>query len=218
MKTKLNIICVLIFVVILADIMGGFFDFNIGKNAADHEMGVHHDNAENMVLDADMVKLIPVADKRTAIQVTNKVTGKKVNAWPTEMYVEPETYESYLDSGWAYVAETIAAILGVVCLIGALGAFVVFIVRVNRGQIFDKKNISLLRLIGIGLLAYGVIVAVWDVLAQMQAAAKFRLEGYLVDWVGGITYTPILLGLIAFVAAQVFAMSQKMKEDQDLTI
>ena len=218
MKTKLNIICVLIFVVILADVTAGFFDFKIGENAANHEMGMNQDDVENMVLDADMVKLIPTAEKRTAIQVKNAVTGKEVNAWPTEMYVEPETYENYKDSGWAYLAETVAAILGVVGFTGALLAFITFIVRVNRGKIFDKRNITLLRWVGIGLLAYGIIVVGWDILAQVEASKMFRLEGYQVDWLGGITYTPLLLGLIAFVAAQVFAMAAKMKEDQDLTI
>lgn len=218
MKTKLNIICALIFVVILADVMAGFFDFKIGENAANHEMGMNQDDVENMVLDADMVKLIPTAEKRTAIQVKNAVTGKEVNAWPTEMYVEPETYENYKDSGWNYLVATVAAILGVVGFVGALLAFITFIVRVNRGMIFDKRNITLLRWVGIGLLAYGIIVVGWDILAQVDASKVFRLEGYQVDWLGGITYTPLLLGLIAFVAAQVFAMAAKMKEDQDLTI
>ena len=218
MKTKLNIICVLIFVVILADVTAGFFDFKIGENAANHEMGMNQDDADNMVLDADMVKLIPTAEKRTAIQVKNAITGKEVNAWPTEIYVEPETYVSYKKSLWRYGTETLAAILGVVGFIGALLAFITFIVRVNRGQFFDKRNIRLLRWMGIGLLAYGVIVAVWDMVAQLEVAKTFRLEGYHVDWLGGITYTPLLLGLIAFVVAQVFAMAAKMKEDQDLTI
>ena len=217
MKTKLNIICVLIFVVILADLMSGFFDFKIGENAANHEMGMNESDADNLVLDADMVRLIPTAEKRTAIQVKNEVSGKEVNAWPTEMYVEPETYVSYKKSGVRYVVETLATILAIIGFVGALLAFIFFIVRVNRGQIFDKRNITLLRWVGIGLLTFGVIAVVWDMIAQMEAAAAFRLEGYRVDWLG-VSYTPLLLGLIAFVAAQVFAMAAKMKEDQDLTI
>lgn len=216
MKTKLNIICGLIFVVIIASCMGAVFDFNIGRNEANHDMGVQVDNPEQQVLDADLVELIPLGDKRTAVKVKNATTGKEINAWPTKMYVETDSYEP--KSTGAYLLETFAAVIGLIGFVGGMFTFIWFIIRVNGSHIFDRKNIVLLRITGTGLLVYGVISMVWSILTRIHTVAAFSLDGYANNWLGGIEYAPILLGLIAFVAAQVFAMAHQMKEDQELTI
>ena len=62
MKTKLNIICGLIFVVIIARFVWVRRSTSTsGRNEANHDMGVQVDNAEQQVLDADLVERFHLA-------------------------------------------------------------------------------------------------------------------------------------------------------------
>ena len=215
MKTKLNLICIMVFAVMVADLWGGWFEFDVGSNAADYEMGMVKEG-EHMVTDAWYVRLLPYCNTETAITVRNDITGEELRAWPTQIYVEPLEHEEF--KGWGAIVQSIFALVAAVAFIIAVCVFVGFIVRVNRDHIFDWKNVKLLRWAGAGLLLYGIISSVWAVVGQVDTMQKFRLKGYAVDWLSGIEFTPLMLGLIAFVAAQVFAMGVKMKEEQELTI
>lgn len=220
MKTKLNLICVMVFCLMVADLWGGWFEFDVGKNAADYEMETQQEARQafrqQKVTDAWMVNLLPISKVQTAIMVRNELTGKMMRAWPTAMYVEPETPEEF--SGWHAFLESVFALLALAGMLMTIVVFVWFIGRVNHNYIFDRKNVTLLRLAGTGLLTYGIIGTVWNILAQVDTVKQFQLSGYGNDWLSGIEFTTLLLGLIAFVAAQVFAMGVKMKEEQELTI
>ena len=95
MKTKLNLICLVLLAVMVADLSGGRFEFNIGKNAANYESEMRQNGKSELqqseVIDARLLALLPISEKQTALTVTNKLTGKEVKVWPKTLYVEPDT-------------------------------------------------------------------------------------------------------------------------------
>ena len=217
MKTKLNLICLVLLAVMVADLSGGRFEFNIGKNAANYENEIRQNGSSSLqqseVIDARLLALLPISEKQTALTVTNKLTGKEVKVWPKTLYVEPDTYQS--PSQWLSLLAVLAGLAAFVC---AIYAFIRFIIHVNHECIFDHRNVRMLRMAGWGLLVYGGIDSVWTLCDYLSNTRTFAMEGYAVDWLSAVEYTPLLLALIAFVAAQVFAMAVKTKEEQDLTI
>ncbi len=217
MKTKLNLICLLVVAVMIADMWGGWFEWNIGKNAANYESDIRKNGKSDLnqreVVDARMIQLLPVSEKQTAITVKNAVSGKDVNVWPMTLYVESDLYDS--PGEWVNV---LLLLVATIAILWALGAFIRFILRVNKNHFFDTTNVRLLRITGTALVLYASLASFWSIYDMVQDTRFFRLEGYSVDWLANIEYTPFILGLIAFVVAQVFAMAAKMQEEQELTI
>lgn len=216
MKTKLNILCVLVFAVLLASMVGGFFMARVGFNASSVEASPTSPEDMMPVADVGLVNVMPIADRRTALKVTNEVTGQQVCVWPTQMYVEKtaEQAKAAGNGGLGLLLSVIAVVAGLFSLL----AFIRFIVQVNHGAIINKRNVSLLTICGSCLLAYGVLATVVNLYVEWSENQLFRLANYATNPVEGIEFTPLLLGLAALVAAQVLGMVQKMEEEQKLTI
>ena len=145
MKTKLNLICLVLLAVMVADLSGGRFEFNIGKNAANYENEMRQNGSSSLqqseVIDARLLALLPISEKQTALTVTNKLTGKEVKVWPKTLYVEPDTYQS--PSQWLFLVAVLAGLAAFIC---AIYAFVRFIIHVNHDRIFANGGVGTPRL------------------------------------------------------------------------
>ena len=51
-----------------------------------------------------------------------------------------------------------------------------------------------------------------------QLSQVLKIPGYSYNWLNPFSHSSLLLGVLAFVIAEVFAIGLKMKEEQDLTI
>lgn len=211
MKTKLNIICVLLFAVLLASMIGGFFLAKVGFNSSAVEASPTSPEDMLPVADVGLVNVMPIADRRTALKVTNELTGEQVCVWPTQMYVEKAAEQAGASGGGSL--GLLLSVVAVVAGLFSLLAFIRFVIQVNRGAIVNKRNVSLLNICGACLLAYGVLATIVNLYVEWGETQLFRLANYATNPVEGIEFTPMLLGLVALVVAQVLGMAQKMKED-----
>ncbi|MDD7256730.1 MAG: DUF2975 domain-containing protein [Prevotellaceae bacterium] len=216
MKTKLNIFCILILAVIVVGAMNSSFSFQSGFNAARRQNPLQGEQVDrqDMVTTPNSVTLIPVASKRMALTVKNEVNGKDIKVWPTQMYVDGDIADVPLPIAVA----SILAVVGVGLWLMTLVAFIIFIVNINHDRVIERQNVKMLRLAGIGLTVYGLMDTLISFLTSLHVAGQFAVKGYSVNYWDTICFTPIMFGMIAFVAAQVFAITLKMKEEQDLTI
>ncbi len=97
--------------------------------------------------------------------------------------------------------------------------FVKFIININKGKIFDKRNISYLNRFGLYLIA----IAFLDCIDGFVKEYYFNLVGLTMngyeitsDW--EIPWATFLLGLLALLLARVWKVGMNIKEEQQLTI
>lgn len=215
MKKKLNILCLLICIVVAADVI---FTAGVAVNASikayqsaasDNQPAAAQDNG---VL---TLSLIPTdVNHKSAFKAKDEVSGKTIEAWPIAMIV-PGNF----NHGWLYYLITglggVAVVVGGIC---SVVAFVRFIINVNRGEVFTTKTVKLLRTIGrMFLLAClgNMMISLCDTGAAMS---NFRLEGYMINYAEVVPFSEIVYAVFTLIIAEAFAIGLKMKEEQELTI
>jgi len=108
--------------------------------------------------------------------------------------------------------------LALVSGVWALVLFIRIVVAVNRSDIFNWRNVRRLRRLGILLIVGFVCVLLPEYLSLCSLREVFSLEAYDLTLSDSVKVTNLLLGLIALIVAEIFAIGLKMKEEQDLTI
>ena len=120
----------------------------------------------------------------------------------------------------AEVVNAIAILASFVLLILLIIQFVKFIININRGQIFEFKNIRHLRRFGIYLLAIAFLqcfVGLYNdyILSRLNLTDDTGLalaDAWTMPW------SDFLFGCLALLMAQIWTRGLKMRELQDLTI
>lgn len=216
MKTKLNILCVLVISLIIASFVSGYFYFQVGLNEADRDAGVYKDAEVQPVTDVITVSMLPQPDKNIALKMTNEVTGKEMNVWPVELIVEKEDAQP---ASFTYnLVNGIITFLCLIAMVVAVFTFIGFIMRVNKGSIFDSTNITYLRVCGFCLLFFGITDILVGCYESWYDGQLFQLANFKNSPLPNLNITCPMLGLISLVVGQVFAMAKKMQEEQELTI
>lgn len=90
-----------------------------------------------------------------------------------------------------------------VCITISAVAIVRFLKNVDRGYIFDKKNIFPLRFFGYTVMLTGIILVILHSLSDSDS------QTYMFY---------LLIGVFINIFSEVFAIGVKLKEEQDLTI
>ena len=108
--------------------------------------------------------------------------------------------------------------VSLVAIIWALVLFVRIIVAINRSDIFNWLNVRRLRRLGLLLIIDFGCTCLSAYLTLCSLREVFALEHYELDLPDTVNITTLMLGLVAFIVAEVFAIGLKMKEEQDLTI
>ncbi|MBQ9646482.1 MAG: DUF2975 domain-containing protein [Prevotella sp.] len=214
MKKRLNILCVLVFVAIGIGFLPFLYAMGLGV-----QMGVQGgDGAQaelNRMVNAEQVHLMPVQMTHLAhVTVDNLLTGEAVTVWPERIVADVEV--SY--PGWYTVLNTVCRYLVYVALVAIVVLFLKFIVRVNRGHVFEWRNVRLLRWLGGLELGGSIVTTMLQVYGAGIVGRQFALSGYAPDYFSYVSATELSVGLVALIAAEIFAIGLKMKEDQDLTI
>ena len=97
--------------------------------------------------------------------------------------------------------------------------FIRFIVNINRGNIFDNKNVTRLRRFAFYLISISVIKCLGGLIEDcMLAKMNLNLDGYELSTYWEMPWDTMLLGLLALLMAQVWSYGLQLKEEQSLTI
>ena len=128
--------------------------------------------------------------------------------------IEAPTTGSSLSRTANGITTLVSVIAGIFCLI----QFFYLIRNINRGDIFSWKNVKFLRKLGVSLILLFICSFTTIMIGNYEAAQVLELKGCEYSNIFAFSEPTFILGFIALLVAEVFAVGLKMKEEQDLTI
>jgi len=220
MKTRLNIICILIFITIAASI-GNFFigdfakGFKEGWNEAEAELeAVKKENIEEHIplflfyraSQKEYVHKDSLYDKHSQTYLTAEYSDVtvKVRDVPNKM-----------------LRNLLTVLFSLIILIAAIVELIYFvrlINAINHNIIFDWRNVVKLRIIGIAMLIVFFTAAAFTYYSINAAGINVEIEGYERVTKGIWKFSILLPALGILLAAEIFSIGLKLKEEQELTI
>ena len=214
MKKRLNVLCVLVFVIIGIGLMPFVYWMAVGMKAG-YESSPERVRDIDAAMNAETVHLMPVGISHLEHgTIRNDVTGEQVALWPQNIAVSAGV--DY--PGWYDVVNTLAAVLGVAAVVVVVVLFLKLILRFNRGYVFEWRNVRLLRWLGGIQLAASIVVTLLQIYGASVVSGQFRVSGYATDYFSYVSVLELSIGMVALIAAEIFAIGLKMKEEQELTI
>lgn len=120
---------------------------------------------------------------------------------------------------WYSAISLISYPLQIILLGILIWRFLKFIINISREEIFEKKNVKLLRQFSVLLLC----IALLEIISNASNALLFNslsvtMKGYSLSAFINFPWGNILLGCIGLLMAQVWARGIEIKREQDLTI
>lgn len=105
------------------------------------------------------------------------------------------------------------------CFIALLVDFIKFIVNINRGKIFEPRNIRYLSRFGLLLIGIGLLDCLEGLTEQyFFSQIGLTLQGYELSSQWEIPWSTFLLGFLALLLARVWSEGMSIKEELRLTI
>ena len=216
MKKRLNLFCLCVIATFLLSVSGNvqmivriFINgFEIGMKAAE-------EGGEMPVLPAyKQIHTMPTDLTEVTGTVTNLKDGSQLAIKPLVSLVECPSMPTSSAALW----EAMAALVVIVGFIYTTVYFCKLIVQINRNIVFDWTNVKYLRRIGWGLIAifFCAFVSVW--ITNYQLSQVVALKGTEFNLLLAFSDPTFILGFIALLAAEVFALGLRLKEENDLTI
>ncbi|MDL2243925.1 DUF2975 domain-containing protein [Parabacteroides sp. OttesenSCG-928-J18] len=158
------------------------------------------------------IHLTPEVSGSTVGELINEKTGEVMpaNIRSATVNVAPDTpFQTY---------QTISAFLLVGAIILIAVYFLKIIIAVNRSVVFDWINVKRIRNMGIGLLVVFVLDFGNFIYSKILVDQLIEIEGYRTIGNESFSFLYFILGLSAFLIAEVFAIGLRLREEQELTI
>lgn len=206
MKTRMNILCLLVFLLMGFSAIETAYYFTIGLKAGADPSPVMRNLEYVAVLPDDMTLF--------SDSVYNVKSHSYVPATFSHMLISMECPESL----WEQIARGLMGLAAFGCFLQAALYFLRLVIAINRSEIFSWNNVHRLRKVGT-LLLLGFLLQwaqLWLLFHRLDDV--FAMQGYSLSLREAITLSNLLLGLVALIVAEVFAIGLKLKEEQELTI
>lgn len=217
MKKRLNVLCVLILLVLSYSVFESLYMIGVAAKSG-IELGKHTkmDHAQKIAHIQHMKIIAVMSDYPVAFtdSILNDKTGEYVPAMYNRLIVSVKTGSS----SWQMIVAMGMAYLQIFVTIFAVVLFVRLIMAINRSDIFSWKNVRRLRKIGISMIICFLCSAIPVWIASYQLSGVFAIKGYSSNLSELISITNLVLGMVALIIGEVFAIGLKMKEEQELTI
>lgn len=200
--------------ILLCFALGLQFGFSGGRAIRDFERGWNSVGSNNDAQEYVMLDVYLKPD--TAHMPTDSLYNKKSNTWMPAQIRSASV--GIADEGMPWVSGLAKGIVKIILFVVLMVLFFKLMIEVGLSRVFVWKNVKLLRLIGLIL----ILVSVMDYIEFKYAVESFRamieIPGYIVSGNRLFNFMNLILGLAAFLIAEVFAIGLKLKEEQDLTI
>lgn len=216
MKKRLNLFCLCVIAAFLLSVSGNVqMIVRIFINGFETGMKAAEEGGEMPVLPAyKQIHTMPTDLTEVTGTVTNLKDGSQLAIKPLVSLVECPSMPTSSAPLW----EAMAALVVIVGFIYTTVYFCKLIVQINRNIVFDWTNVKYLRRIGWGLIAifFCAFVSVW--ITNYQLSQVVALKGTEFNLLLAFSDPTFILGFIALLAAEVFALGLRLKEENDLTI
>lgn len=212
MKRRLNILCLLVVLVLGYSVLEAMYymgeGFMAGVEMTQTNEGL--DRAKNM----KAISVVP-ADFS---EFTDSVYNEKIGSYVPALYGQLVISVPVKTSHTVMAIVSLVQILGVVASVVGVILFVKLIVSINRSLIFSWRNVRRLRWLGVALIFHYLCMLVPLLVASREVNEVFALRGYELHQSDLVSIITLVLAIVSFIVAEVFAIGLKMKEEQDLTI
>ena len=211
MKKKLNLLCAMVFAVLLLSLSENIYAMIWGAIEGG-KAGI--ENKTGAINNMHPLMLLPDNLTTTSDSKYNEMTGKNVPTWQIQSMVAVDADTPI----WLSFTGTLLSFILIIFGIKAVLQFIKFIRNINRSDIFCWTNVKLLRRLGLYLIITFAATLTSSYIHTWQLSQTLKISGYSYNWLNPFSHSSLLLGVLAFVIAEVFAIGLKMKEEQDLTI
>lgn len=212
MKRRLNILCLLVVLVLGYSVLEAVYymgeGFMAGVQMTQTNEGI--DRAKNM----KAISMVPADFSEFTDSVYNEKTGSYVPALYGQLLISVPVKTSHA----VMAVVSLVQILGIVASVVGIVLFIKLIVSINRSLIFSWRNVRRLRWLGVALIFHYLCMLIPLVVAGSEVNEVFALRGYELHQSDLVSVITLVLAIVSFIVAEVFAIGLKMKEEQDLTI
>lgn len=212
MKRRLNILCLLVVLVLGYSVLEAVYymgeGFMAGVQMTQTNEGI--DRAKNM----KAISVVPADFSEFTDSVYNEKTGSYVPALYGQLLISVPVKTSHA----VMAVVSLVQILGIVASVVGIVLFIKLIVSINRSLIFSWRNVRRLRWLGVALIFHYLCMLIPLVVAGSEVNEVFALRGYELHQSDLVSVITLVLAIVSFIVAEVFAIGLKMKEEQDLTI
>ena len=176
MKRRLNILCLLVFLVFCYSVFNMGRDFGHGFSEG---MKISHSGNQSVeqAINFRIATLMPKDFSSFKDSVYNEKTGSYVPVAYTQMVTNVKVDRST----WMMVAQVISGLLAVFAIIASTVLFIQLIVAINKSDIFNWKNVRRLRWLGVALLLNFISEAVPALMNDYELSSVFSLSGYSME-------------------------------------
>lgn len=213
MKRRLNILCTLVFVVLLLSMAESVYAVlwgaieggkaGMGASSSRELLNLHPIN----VFPNDMT--MDYADS-----IFNATTGERLPICYSQAAVVIHMEELVV----LQLSRMLGAWIILICAVLSIMQFVKFVRNINRADIFSWNNVKRLRKLGLYLLLVFSCNIIIEYMNIWQTSQALSIPGYSFNWLHPLSESSLLLSVLAFIFAEIFAIGLRMKEEQDLTI
>lgn len=225
-KTSINILCIIILLILGASTLAPAYylgrsfgaGFKAGYNAAENDTQTEYDSFER--IDAGSCIDLSFNPKiETMISMNDSITFENGNSYPIVLM----RASVFVPADKTLGAVTILMICLYICIIVlfilVMIEFIRFIININKGIIFDIKNVKRLNHISIYLISLACLKIIAGLVDDtLLARFALSLKGYDISSYWTIPWDSFLFGFLALLMAKIWEGGLKMKREQELTI
>jgi hypothetical protein len=217
MKKKLNILCVIVMLVLTYSVIDAAYYVGTGFKAG-IELGSNKRLAKVKKQELMHLQVVSVLPKHMSNilsdSIYNAKTGKYIPVSYGQLAISVDTHPSMV----VRIMSALASLTDFIVTIWAVVLFIRIIIAINKSDIFNWRNVRRIRRLGIMLIIGFSCTLFVTLLTAYSVKEVFASDNYSLYMTDMVKITSLVLGITAFIVAEVFAIGLKMKEDQDLTI
>ena len=225
MKKRLNLLCIVIFLVLGGMLFKTGYDFGFGiytgmqiarENMTELKESKKKGKQPVAFISNDFreVDLIPAKAIYKPDSIRNEMTDQIIPI----MYVRAMVDTGKKTTAGGMILQGSLMLLSITSMIAALIYFIKLIVSINRMVIFDWINVKRLRKIGYALRVFFSCSFIPQLSGYFNVVDNIKLENYVLLPTLDMNASNLFLGLGCLIVAEIFAIGLKMKEEQELTI
>lgn len=209
MKTKLNILCILLLVAFAGCMYNGFLGGIEGSNDA------ARGDIKNKLKPLFYVNVVPTEGNELNDSISSTIQkGEFLKYHITSIKIEQDNTSK--DTIFNILTGIIAIPFSLLSL-AALYCFIRLILSTRKKDIFNPSNVFRVRLISATIIVASIIRTLTRYINYDIATHSIQLSGYQIESVQ-IPWNMFLTALLLAVFAEIYAQAIKLKEEQDLTI
>lgn len=226
MKRRLNVLCVLVILVLSYSVLESAYMVGLGVGKGIEigvEAGLRSQETSKpvahdfMLKEIDNLKVVALMPEEF-LPLPDSVYNEKSGTYVPAMFSQIAVCIPAKPNVWHMLITHLSPFLSIFTTVIAVILFVKIIISINKSDIFNWKNVRRLRWLGRALII-GFLAEVLPILVTyIEISDQLSIPGYSFHMSELVPLLTLVLGIVALIVAEVFAIGLRMKEEQELTI